>query len=339
MDVCRVIEAYCSSMSFHCTHAHSDLFITKGSLKASTGFIPSFCRTACERQCLLFCFLFCHRAEVYRHGTSLCLPAQLNWLQGPAHGRGSWSHVRGQQRLHPLPGPQWHQQRAPYSKQEHAYYSVFHFRCYNVLSNEKVLKKGISLHKWVPKVFHLLDLCDHNISYIILLNVINTIPGKVLFLQQWRNQFNSWSSKHLCMHGRIVDYEKNVSFPTTFTQLCNLNTLIFILIYWSVWMCDPMLNSMFKNVQKIFFFQSCYLVQSKIDQGNLIKISLFEWLNASSIIMESPCMLDCNTILPKRSVFIYFFLLFSDPLACGSSEEEWVCAVREGHQCKCSLEW
>lgn len=102
-------------------HTYTDLFRIKGSLKASTGFIPSFCWTTREHQCLLFFFLSCHRTEVYRHGTSLRLLAQLHWLQGPTHGRGSWPHVCGQQRLHPLPGPKWHQQRASYSKQEHTF--------------------------------------------------------------------------------------------------------------------------------------------------------------------------------------------------------------------------
>lgn len=134
-------------------HTYTDLFITKGSLKASTGFIPSFWWTKCEHQCLLFFFISCHRAEVYRHSTSLCLLAQLHWLQGPAHGRGSWPHVCGQQRLHPLPGPKWHQQRAPYSKQE---YTLILSQILSLGAVMRFLSKKDTntFHIQVPIVFH-----------------------------------------------------------------------------------------------------------------------------------------------------------------------------------------
>ena len=64
---------------------------------------PTFCSCSC-------------RAEVHWHRSPLLLSAELDRLSDPAHGRGPWPHVCGQQRLHPLSGSARHQQGAAHSK-------------------------------------------------------------------------------------------------------------------------------------------------------------------------------------------------------------------------------
>lgn len=52
------------------------------------------------------------RAEGHRYCSLLQFPAQLNGLSHPTEGWRSWSHVCGEQRLHPLTGSSWHKSRA-----------------------------------------------------------------------------------------------------------------------------------------------------------------------------------------------------------------------------------